>query len=186
MRTGIVLAGGKASRVGKNKLLMHIDDKPVIFHVIDTMRDYVDNVVVVVGHYAEELTTALASKNVTIVINTAYDRGMFSSVLAGLPHAQGDVIMLPGDMPLIAPTTYEALLRAEGNIRVPSHQGRRGHPIFLAETHAARLLEEPVESNVKAFRNRHPFTTVPVEDEGILVDFDTRDDFKHHAVKERD
>ncbi len=186
MLTGIVLAGGKASRIGQNKLLMPIDGIPIIHHVIGTMRRHVNRVVVVVGHYANELADALANEEVHVIVNDKYAQGMFTSVLAGLTHADGDVVIVPGDTPFIQSSTYRLLLQAKGGIRVPAYKDRRGHPIFISEPYAAMLKEEPADSNLKAFRNRHAFTTVPVDDEGILLDFDTHDDFLYHATKERD
>ena len=39
------------------------------------------------------------------------------------------------------------------------------------------LLNEPIDSNLKVFRNRHDVTYVKTLDEGVLIDVDTMSDY---------
>jgi molybdenum cofactor guanylyltransferase len=45
--TGVILAGGKSSRMGKDKALIDIHGKPIIRHVIETMKQIFDRVIII-------------------------------------------------------------------------------------------------------------------------------------------
>jgi len=45
--TGIILAGGKSSRMGQDKGLMLLEGKPMIQHVIDAVQPLVDDVIII-------------------------------------------------------------------------------------------------------------------------------------------
>ena len=169
MVSGIVLAGGTSSRMATNKLLMTFRGKPLLSYVIDTLRTVVDEIVVVTGHYHQEISAFLASyQDIRVVCNNDYAKGMFTSVKTGAKAAKGDLCIIPGDYPLVSPRTYVALLAQTGLVRVPVFQGRRGHPLFLEEKLQPLLLAEPDDGNLKQFRDRYPITDVVVDDEGVI------------------
>ncbi len=174
MTQGILLAGGYSSRVGQNKMLLPYRDLPLILHSIRTMAPNVSRIFVITGHYHEEIAKVLQDEpKVEIVLNQEYARGMFSSVLAGARVATEDVFLVPGDYPLIKPQTYQSILMASGSVRVPIHESKKGHPLFLNRDIVLALRMEPLESNLKVFRDRYPLTLVDVADPGILIDIDT-------------
>ena len=45
--TGIILAGGKSSRMGSDKGFVIYNDKPFIQHIIDTLQPLVDEIIIV-------------------------------------------------------------------------------------------------------------------------------------------
>jgi molybdenum cofactor cytidylyltransferase len=65
---------------------------------------------------------------------------------------------------------------------VPTYNGRKGHPIVIKQRLIQPLLEEDIGSNLKVFRDRYEVAYIPVEDEGILLDIDTIDDY-HHILR---
>jgi len=176
MTQGIVLAGGYSSRAETNKMVFLYQGIPLILSTITAMKPYVTNIIVVSGHYHGELTTMLKDvSDVTIVYNKAYDQGMYASVKTGLTHTYEDVFIIPGDVPLVKPSTYERLKAAKGLIKVPSYNNQRGHPLFMDKRLRKCLLESHTITNLKAFRNAQGFETIPVDDPGILVDIDTQE-----------
>ncbi|MCK7487641.1 MAG: nucleotidyltransferase family protein [Bacillus subtilis] len=181
MITGIVLAGGFSSRAGQNKMGFIYRGQPLIRHTVQTLAPFVVSTIVVTGHYDAEVRAILQDiPNLQFVYNPIYEQGMFSSVLAGVHRAEGDVFLVPGDCPNISALTYETIVSAHGHVRVPVYHGRKGHPLFLSESIVRELRAEPVASNLKAFRDRHFVTTVEVEDPGVLIDIDTLEDFAAH------
>ena len=178
MAEGIILAGGYSKRTGTNKMMLPFRGKPLIVSTIMAMRPKVSNIVVVSGHYHEPLEETLKRiSHVRLVHNDAYDKGMYASVKKGMDETSEDVFIIPGDMPLVQSSTYEKLLNADGLIRVPTKNKRKGHPIFIDASLRSKLLDSKTYDHLKAFRNAQGFNEVPVEDEGILIDIDTMDDY---------
>ncbi len=181
----LILAGGSGKRAGGNKLLFLIQGKPLIMHTIDSVKPFVNRVVVVSGRYHHALTEALKEEQaIEIIHNEHHAQGMFSSVQCGMRVICDDVFVLPGDMPFIKKSTFQALLQGSGHLRVPVYQHQKGHPLYIHRFLIKPLLNEPQDSHLKRFRNRYDLNTVSVDDKGILIDIDTLDDFNKH-VKER-
>ncbi|MFW5913617.1 MAG: nucleotidyltransferase family protein [Bacillota bacterium] len=178
MTEGIVLAGGYSSRANANKMALIYHGKPLILSTIEAMKPHVSRVVVVSGHHHGTLRLLLKGMpDVSIVKNPDYDEGMFSSIKVGMQHTKDDVFIIPGDCPMVDTKTYEALKQGDQSIRVPSYEGRRGHPIFIPHTLRNDLLNAPKSANLKTFRDSKGFETVPVDDPGILIDIDTKEDY---------
>ena len=86
---GIVLAGGKSSRMGRPKALLPIGPSGETFfdRVTRTLLDAgVDDIVVVVGADAEAIRAGVRqpASSVRIVDNPDYEQGQLTSLLAGL------------------------------------------------------------------------------------------------------
>ncbi len=178
MITAVILAGGKSTRTGRNKLLLPLHHQSILRHAIQSMTSFVDSIVVVSGFYDQEIRQECQGiDRVKVVYNPNYEQGMFLSVRQGLTHSEGDVFLLPGDCPLVHPTTIEALLQASGELRVPMYANRYGHPLFLSQKMVKLCLQEPLDSNLRAFRNKHQVETVSVLDEHVLDDIDTLEEY---------
>ena len=52
MITGIILAGGKSTRMGKDKGLIAINKKPMIQHVIDAITPFVSSIIIISNNSA--------------------------------------------------------------------------------------------------------------------------------------
>jgi molybdenum cofactor cytidylyltransferase len=87
-----------------------------------------------------------------------------------------DFFLIPGDYPLVKKETYEALSKSKADMAVPVHEGRKGHPVLIKKELIVKISDEPVESNLKVFRDRQYVEYIEVDDEGILMDVDTMDD----------
>ena len=174
---GIILAGGKSTRMKQNKLLLLYKEKPILVHAIEGMKPFVDTIVVVTGKYDKEIREALKGFDVKIVTNFDYEKGMFSSVKTGVKHVGSDFFLLPGDCPFIKNETYLALLKGNGKIRVPSYKGEDGHPIFISYEYKEEILAMPLDSNLKAFRDSKKYEIIDVEDENIVINLNTILDF---------
>jgi len=179
MITGIILAGGASRRMKKNKMLLDFKGKPMIMQTINHMRPFVDRIIVVTGYYHDDIAGRLQDvDDVTVIFNPRHRLGMFSSVLAGIKEVESDVFIVPGDCPMVSDKTYRSLLRGTKDIRVPTYQERRGHPLFVDAHIVSKLKHESPLSTLKKFRNRFEFEEIPTHDHGILKDIDTPKDYK--------
>lgn len=175
--TGIILAGGESKRAHQNKMLFEFNKKPLILHTIDSIRPFVDKVVVVTGRYHKELAPILG--DVEIAYNKNYKKGMFSSVKTGVKKAEGNFFIIPGDCPFVSKATFDALLKdGDFSIRVPVYFGDTGHPIFLSSKMKDVILNANDTDNLKAIRDKIGFEAIEVKDMNILNDIDTLKDYQ--------
>lgn len=178
MAQGIILAAGYSSRAQTNKMLLPYNQKPLIVHAIEGMSPFVTTIFVITGHFHDEVKEVVGGiEKVIILRNEHYGEGMFGSVLLGVSQTSEDFFVLPGDCPLVQASTYRALLAGKSKVRVPSYQGKTGHPLFIAKELKNDLLGEPRGSTLMVFRNRHNYEVIKTDDANILTDIDTQADY---------
>jgi molybdenum cofactor cytidylyltransferase len=155
----------------------------------------VDGVLVVVGHRGADLEAHLAGEGVTVIENPDYAQGMLSSIQCGVraapPQAEWLLIAL-GDQPAIRPETVDLLLTAAGEalasgstILVPSHAGRRGHPLLIHRTHREAIASLNPALGLRELLRTHPGAVrhVEIDDPGVLSDMDTRADYERELAR---
>lgn len=175
----VVLAAGYSSRMGTGKMAMAIKNTTVLGSVIETLRDFCGKIVVVGGHDIKSIERITSKYDrVKLVENKDYALGMFSSVKCGVMEMTGDFFLIPGDYPAVMKATYESLLKAKGDFIVPVYKGRKGHPVLIKNRLIAGIIEEPIDSNLKVFRDKCDTVFIDVDDEGVILDMDTRGDYE--------
>ena len=178
----IVLAAGRSTRMGSNKLLADLHGKPVVAHVVDTIAEAgLPPPLVVLGNMGAEVRAALGQRPAQYVHAPDFAEGLSRSLRAGLaaaPEAWRGALVCLGDMPRVTPATLAALARAavgEGSVAVPVAQGKRGNPVLWGRAHFARLsgLDGDVGGKALLAELEDALVEVPVEGEGIFADVDT-------------
>jgi molybdenum cofactor cytidylyltransferase len=184
MSLAIVPAAGRAERFGSAKLVADLGGEPLIARTIRALvAGGVDRIVVVVAPGSalldlREPREVFGSPAVELVVNPDPDRGMFSSIQAGLASAGAhDVLVLPADMPFVRPATVAAVLAAAARgdaVILPTCRGSHGHPIGLPGSLAPELLLADPRSSLKQAlaSTRVEHHELPVDDEGVLRDVD--------------
>ena len=188
---GIVTAAGAAERFGSQKLLANVGGSPLLDRSIRSLLDGgVDRVVVVLGPDSATIRTevaALAERRVTTETNTHPERGMFSSIQAALRDAKGDpLVVLPGDMPYVAPATVAALLATSadgGRIVSPRFNGKRGHPVVIPGKYRTEILEAGSDVTLHDILKAHAGERVDMDvyDRGVVRDVDVPADLGEAA-----
>ena len=179
MTDGIILAGGKSTRMKTNKMLLQYKGHPLIWYTIQSISPFVDRVIIVTGRYDKELREALKDEKVIFVFNKNYEFGMFSSVQTGIKESKGDFFIIPGDCPFVKKETFIKLLNGKGNIRVPQHNGEDGHPIFFKSRFKEEILSCPLDFNLKRFRDSQNYEIINVEDSNIAINLNDVLDFNN-------
>lgn len=186
--TALILAGGRSSRMGALKPLQHLSGKPAIQWAVEVFRNAgIEDVSVVVGFHSDKLISALEPLDVRIIINPDPERGMFSSVQAGLETFGRDVkafFLLPGDMPMIRDKTVKKILEAYGdcneNVIYPVFLGERGHPPLIPRQCFNGIRSAGHDENLRGVLNGYEADALEVgcADSGILMDMDTPEDYQ--------
>lgn len=177
---GIVLAAGLSSRMGKYKMSLEIGNKTVIESCIEPMYDLCSKIIVIGGYNYDTILKILKPyKKVKIVLNSHYMDGMFSSIKTALMEVTEERFFLtPGDYAGIKKEIYEEMLKSKENIVVPTYRGQTGHPILINSKLIDKILNDSNCKSLRDFVKRSNFTTVEVQDEGVLMDIDTIEDYK--------
>jgi molybdenum cofactor cytidylyltransferase len=179
----IVLAAGRSTRMGSNKLVAEIKGEPLIRVAVEqALASRADPVIVVTGHERERVEKALADLKVRFVHNPDFADGLSTSLKVGLAavplEADGAIICL-GDMPQVRAAMIDRLIAAFDPARgalivVPTIEGKRGNPVVWSRRFFPELAA--LQGDVGA---RHVIGTygealveVPA-DRTALVDIDT-------------
>lgn len=183
---GLVIAAGKSTRMGGfPKPLLQINGRSFVEEICSVLRcTSVTDTVVVVGYEHEEVTNRVELDSADVVVNPDYERGMLSSIQAGVQHIDGggfDALLLwPVDYPVVTADIVDRLVddfRTDPapDIVVPTVQGDRGHPALFAASTFDRLMEAPHDQGARAvvYADDTTVTDVAVDDRRIHVDIDT-------------
>ncbi|MBI3168724.1 MAG: nucleotidyltransferase family protein [Chloroflexi bacterium] len=181
MISAIILAAGKSTRMGRQKLLMPWGDTTVIEKVIRTLQaSGVEDIVLVTN---SEIAAQITNYNLQITLNNKDE--MLTSIQLGLqaqkPSAEATLICL-GDQPQIEEGSVRSVCGAfqtsRSNLVVPSHQMRRGHPWLVARALWDEILAMR-EGSMRGFLNAHAdeIEYVNLDTSTILQDIDTPEDY---------
>jgi len=190
MLPALVLAAGRSSRMGRAKALLPLDGDTFLSRIVRTfLAAGVDDVVVVVGHEAGAIVGAFPRElPVRFIENRDYDRGQFSSLLAGLsvidrPGVRAMLVTLV-DAPLVAVSTVRAVIdryrQTHAPIVRPTSGLRHGHPLLIDRSLFDALRAADAEAGAKPIVRAHasPAGDIEIEDEGAFADVDTMEDYE--------
>lgn len=176
--------------MGDNKLLLPLGGVSTLERVIETMLalPFGELIVVTGAGYAETEKIA-AARNLRVVRNEDFEDGLASSIRAGVPAVSHDslgVLFALADMPLVRASTVEALCaefahrQNERPIVVPSVADKRGNPVIFHLSYLPELSALQGDVGARGIIKRHAelVRAVETEDEGVLADMDTPEDFR--------
>lgn len=193
----ILLAAGASSRMGRAKPLLLYRGETFLDSQIVLHCAFSGQVLVVLGHHADEIAAgAKLAKNALLLLNPTPERGQLSSLQCGLgalpAHIQA-VLIQPVDSPGVTPATMLALCQAwdaataQPDFIIPTHDGRRGHPIVMRAALAAEMLTLADGATARDVVHAHRDRTVFVEtgDSAIHLDIDTPEDYEQLIAEVR-
>jgi molybdopterin-guanine dinucleotide biosynthesis protein A len=109
---GVVLAGGRSSRFGRDKLAEPYGGRPLLQHPVSRLLEVCDRVIVVLAPDAEEPTMP-AGLQVAFTRDAVEGEGPLRGLSAGLGVANAEwVVLAGGDMPDLQPAVLQEMLRA--------------------------------------------------------------------------
>lgn len=191
MIPAVVLAAGRSSRMGRAKATLPLDATDTFLtRIVRTFLDAgVDDVVVVVGHEADAIVSSFSASGLParFVVNHDYDRGQWSSLVAGLgvvdrPGVSATLITLV-DVPLVISDTVRAVLacyrRTHAPVVRPTAGSRHGHPLLVDRSLFAELRAADPAEGAKPVIRAHASAAgdIAIGDEGAFKDIDTEEDY---------
>lgn len=196
MRFAILPAAGHSRRMGRPKLTLPLGDRTILEQVIAALhRAEVGHILVVTGPHVPEIAVLAERAGVSVhrlSEETADMRATIESGLAWLeqryrPHPDATWLLVPADHPAVDPAVILELDRARMNypdfsIFVPTYRGQRGHPLLLTWRHVEGIRQHPRDQGLNSYVRSQISQTleVPVENETILWDLDTPEDYQRY------
>jgi molybdenum cofactor cytidylyltransferase len=182
----VILAAGTSSRMGEAKQLLRLGEATVLDQVVNNVcGSSVDEIVIVLGHQAETIKQSIATKSLKVVVNESYGQGMGSSLrvgLSALPAEVGAALIVLADQPFVRSATFDQIIdhyqQTSAQIVIPTYKGFRGNPVLLDRSVFSEVMALQGDIGCRAIFGNHleGIVKVPVEDVGILLDLDSKDD----------
>jgi molybdenum cofactor cytidylyltransferase len=191
MIAAIVLAAGLARRMGRQKLLLDLNGKPVVRWSVDAVLPHVEDCVVVTGRDDAAVRAALTPLTVRYAVNPHPEHGQGSSIAVGVaalePRTTATLVVL-GDQPLTPPDVVPALLAAQRQsgraIAAPSYRGTRGTPVLFTAEVFPELRTLGGDAGARSVLAARPERVTSVEfDVAMPGDVDTPEDFARLHVE---
>ncbi len=180
--TGIILAGGKSSRMGTDKGFLKLNGKTFVQHSIDALTPLVSKIIIVSDH---EKYDSLGYQRITDTIKNA---GPVSGILSGLEASKTNYnFVLSCDIPLITTTVLKQLLSAyspDKTIIQAESNGKSMPLIAFYKTQVKQVFKHYLEQNERRLRvvvKACQFKTVPLNDnqKRATLNINTKEELKH-------
>jgi molybdenum cofactor cytidylyltransferase len=190
---GIILAAGDSTRMGFPKALLHDPDaRPFVARLVRTFSSAgVSRILIVTGRQHAAIVAAVAADNppASPHFHTNPDpaRGQLSSLWIALDAIARDdvesILVTPVDIPMVRSSTIAQVIdewrKTRGVIVRPAVGDRHGHPVLFDRSVFDELRRAPLTQGARVVVHAHAadVVNVPVEDEGCVIDIDTRADY---------
>ena len=114
MRSAVILAGGRSTRMNGDKGLKELCGEALVNRVIRRVSERVDEVILVVGSEGQrEAYSRVVDEGVTVVVDLYRDGSPLVGAITGLKRAKGEyAFMAACDMPFISDEVIETLFNA--------------------------------------------------------------------------
>ena len=171
--------------MGQPKQLLPLGNKLVIRHCLDNLvAAGIKDIVVVLSQRESETLNSMKDLPVQIVFNENPESEMAESVRIGLrtltDFSTGVLVHL-SDHPLVSAKTLKSIVQCHleipDKIIIPQYKGKRGHPsLFPKPVIDEIFVGLTLRDIIKRDSRRIKF--LDVDDEGVILDMDTKEDYE--------
>jgi molybdenum cofactor cytidylyltransferase len=183
----VVLAAGGSARLGRPKQLLVHEGRTLLRRAVDAAREGgCRPVFVVLGAGADALRADVAAAGGEVVLNEAWERGLGSSIRAGVREAAracppvGAVALLAADQPRLAPEVVRRLRERweAGDVRIVAcrYAGTLGVPALFDRALFPELQALDGPLGAKPVLAAHAGEVVPVDWPDGAIDVDVHAD----------
>ncbi|MBF9015093.1 MULTISPECIES: NTP transferase domain-containing protein [unclassified Oceanispirochaeta] len=187
----VIAAAGLSSRMGlwKGDLKIPSYGEPgkkqilLIENAVNTALESCRKVILVGGEQMPRIREIFFNcKELILVENREYQRGMLSSIQTAMSCVDSDFFIMPMDMPLL--TWFHLFkihdaysIRNDSKVFRPVFQGSPGHPVLLPYSWKKRVLKMKGK-NLKANLSDDDQVLIPWGDESVVLDLDTQESYE--------
>ncbi len=186
MRTGVVIiAAGNSSHEDKMQPMKKVGSISAVQRLIKTFRQAgVHRIVLVTSQQEHEALEKHVARMGTVCLPN-YDADhcqMIDYAKIGLAYLQqkcDQILLTPADIPFFTALTVQQLMQCSAKLASPVCGERAGHPLLVASSLIPFILQYEGENGLRgAIKNCGCARTfIEVEDDGILCDIDSSDDY---------
>ena len=201
MLTAVILAAGKAERMGELKQLLSWEENNTIMgKVIDNLlaADIIDDQLRIVlgaekekihGYLSNKYKSNLISDKIALIHNPDYEKGLLTSVkiaLKDLPEDTEHILFTLADKPFITAKIYKEVynefLNRSPAVMLPKYNGTKGHPVIIKSSLAASVFELEGEGGLKILFQKMPekVHNYSCSHPEILKDLDYKKDYLYY------
>lgn len=176
--TGVILAAGNSSRLGRAKQLLKFRGRPLIRHAAEVViQSGVARVVVIVPAKAAEIVAALFGLDVAVIENAAAWEGIASSIRLGVEATPGPWLITLCDQPLVTEGHLRSLLQSGGPIAASRYpDGGAGVPALFGHSLRDELLALQGDRGARQIIESRPERVRFVDLGEASLDIDTEED----------
>jgi len=190
---GLLISAGLSGRMGQFKPLMLYEDKSFVVTIVEKLLKVCEKVVVITGFQKEKIESIINSRfsiHVECVFNPNYEKGMFTSLQAGLIELKNSdwIVYHFVDQPFHEKKFYKELVSQIEDTYdwvQPVYNGKEGHPVLFKKSIFEKILQADPSSSLRVIRddNSTKIKKWECDYSQILNDFDTQSDMEKFNIK---
>ena len=175
--TGVVLAGGRSSRFGRDKLAEPYRGAPLVHHTLRRLAEVCDDVVVVLAPHVPEPDLPVGVE-ARFAWDAVQGQGPLAGAAAGLVAARTELALIAGgDMPELSTAVMLEMLRVARDAPVEGvvlRDGERFRPLpsLVRVERAVRLAHALLDEGQRRLRDLLDAMRLAVIDEAAWVPLD--------------
>lgn len=183
----IILAAGSSTRMGTCKFLLEITNGITLLEhqLISALSFLFQKIIIVTTNKNKEEVLNICSKFNTklieVKINENPELERLFSLQVGLEtlHNFDYCFIQNADNPYLKTNVLQMLFdnKNKANTIIPTYNNKGGHPILIDANTIALLKKAPTSSMINVEINKTNCLLLPINDESILVNIDTKKDY---------
>lgn len=148
--SGIILAGGLSRRLGRNKAIENINNKPLLSMVYDSIKPFVNELIIVVNNKQRQEELSFLN-NAKFTIDQYKNSGSLGGIYTGLLKANHEkAIIVACDMPFISPSIISLMIskiKSSIDIIIPETEGYKHSTHAIYSKSCIEIIKKHLDDN---------------------------------------